>query len=130
VVKLIIDFVKKNVVVMVRAKRVFFVEGFLSVLHPWLAVAVLVLNWIIKPQMKYYSGKPASVQFLAGMPVGFILGYGAFRGEYLQWWLDYKGDLPRIVAGSRPAWVLAVLAGLALWGILRRSKEENEKVVK
>ncbi|WP_099209706.1 hypothetical protein [Thermococcus henrietii] len=109
-----------------RARWVFFVEGFLSVLHPWLAVVVLVLNWIIKPQMKYYSEKPASVQFLAGMPVGFVLGYGAFRGEYLQWWLDYRGDLLRIVAGSKPAWVLAVLAGLALWGLTKRRSEDEK----
>ncbi|WP_010479196.1 hypothetical protein [Thermococcus zilligii] len=107
-----------------RKEMISFLEGLLSTLHPWFAVIVLVLNWITKPRMKYYSQRPTSVFFLAGMPIGSILGYGLFK-EYLQWWLDYRGDLLTIVAGSRPVWLLIVLLGLAIWGILRGSKDET-----
>ena len=102
-------------------------EGLLSTLHPWFAVIVLVFNWITRPRMKYYSQRPTSVRFLVGMPVGFMLGYGLFKREYLQWWWNYKGDLLTIVAGSRPVWLLIVLLGLAIWGILRGSKNEAKK---
>jgi len=106
-------------------KLISFTEGVLATLHPWFAVIVLVSNWIIKPKMKYYSKRSTSVLFLSGMPIGFLLGYGLFNGEYLQWWWEYKGDLLTILAGSRPIWLLVVLLGLAIWGILRGSKDEN-----
>jgi hypothetical protein len=101
-----------------------FLEGLLSALHPWFAVVVLVGNWITKPTMKYYTKRQTSVLFLAGLPVGFILGYELFD-EYIQWWWNYKGDLLTIVAGSRPVWLLTVLLGLGIWGILRGSKDEE-----
>ncbi len=108
-------------------KWISFIEGLLATLHPWFAVIVLVFNWVIKPRMKYYSKRPTSVMFLAGMPVGLILGYGIFNTGYLHWWWDYKGDLLTIIAGSRPAWLLTVLLGLAIWRILRGSKDGDEK---
>lgn len=63
-----------------------FLEGLLSPLHPWFAVIVLVFNWVTKPRMKYYSQRPTSVLFLAGMPLEFLLGYGIFDRGYQQWW--------------------------------------------
>ena len=106
-------------------KAVFFLEGILATLHPWFAVFVLVGNWILKPSVKYYSQRETSVLFLAGMPFGFLLGYGVFGWRYYRLWLDCRGDLLTIMAGSRPIWLLAVLGGLAIWGILRSSKNER-----
>ena len=108
-------------------EAVSFTEGLLATLYPWFAVVVLVFNWIIKPQMKYYSRRATSIPFLVGMSIGFVLGYGIFNSDYMQWWWNYKGDLLAIVAGSRPVWLLIVLLGLAIWGILRGSKNEAEK---
>jgi hypothetical protein len=81
----------------------FLAEGFLAALHPWFAVIVLVLNWIAKPEVKYHIKMQTNVLFLAGLLVGFVLGCGLFD-IYLQWWWNYKGDLLRIVVGSRPVW--------------------------
>ncbi len=63
------------------------------------------------------------------MPLGFLLGCGVFGWRYYRLWWDYRGDLLTIVAGSRPIWLLAVLGGLAIWGILRGSKNEKEEGV-
>ncbi|MDK2983380.1 MAG: hypothetical protein PWP19_858 [Thermococcaceae archaeon] len=104
----------------------FLAEGVLATLHPWLAALILIGNWIAKPRMKYYSRRKTSLLFLAGMSVGFMLGYGLFK-EHLQLWWSYKDGLFRTIAGTKnPVWILIILVGLGIWGILRGSRDEGK----
>jgi hypothetical protein len=107
-------------------RLMFLVEGLLSALRLWLATLILIGNWVAKPRMKYYSRRKTSLLFLAGMPLGFMLGYGLFR-EHLQLWWNYKDGLFRTVAGTKkPVWIFIILVGLGIWGILRGSKDDED----
>ena len=107
-------------------KTISFIEGFFVTFNPWLAIIAGAMASLTKRENRYYSKEETSIAFLIGTLSGFLCGLVGFKKSYLQWWNPYSKGILSSLLGVK-LWIPAVMIGLAIWGILRRSKDEDEK---
>ncbi|WP_456443664.1 hypothetical protein [Thermococcus sp.] len=105
-------------------KIISFIEGLSVTFNPWLAIIAGAIVYITKRENRYYSERRTSVIFVIGAISGILCGFIGFEKEYLQWWNPYSEGILRSLIGIK-LWIPGVMIGLAIWGILRGSKDEN-----
>ena len=107
-------------------KVISFIEGFFVTFNPWLAIVAGATVSITKRKNRYYSERETSVMFVIGAISGLLGGLAGFGKDYLQWWSPYSKGILSSLIGIK-LWIPGLMVGLAIWGILKDSKNEKKE---
>ncbi|WP_297475116.1 hypothetical protein [Thermococcus sp.] len=103
-----------------------FIEEFFVTFNPWLAIVAGATVSITKRNNRYYSERETSVMFVIGAISGLLGGLAGFGKDYLQWWSPYSKGILSSLIGIK-LWIPGLMVGLAIWGILKDSKNEKRR---